>query len=280
MNSRIEAVLNEAVKLSSFEINSVVGAMNYAVLNRALGETIRLLPDAPVEGSGVEGAANYEQAMKKPEIKKVAAPLIGLAERFAEVLTEYGTQPIQTFQGVLDFRLERPVLKSTLEAEYNTRKRRGEEPAGGIRRFVDDNYAIAMRARETLKAKGEIAVWILNQVDGTDEDVGEFIVDLLVQKAEDKLRARWYAQDDRTTSSMLDQNQKDEAEADRELIGAAMVALGMEPPEKPKRGTPEVEVQKAAYQAPPGISKSAALADFFANNEGVDDPKKEDEDKE
>lgn len=280
MNSKIEAIIKEVVGLSSFEVNSVLGAMNYAVLNRALTDTIRLLPDAPAEGSGVEGAANYELALKRPEIKKTAAPLIGMAERFAEALETYGTQPIQTFQGVLDFRLERPVLKSTLEAEYNTRKRRGEEPAGGIRRFVDDNFAIAQRARETLKAKGEIAVWILNQIDGSDEDVGEFVIDLLVQKAEDKLRARWYAQDDRTTSSALDQSQKDEAEADKKLIAAAMVALDMEPPEQPKRGMPEVEVQKAAYEAPRGISKSAALADFFANNEGVDGPKKEDEDKE
>src|SRR4249920_1191558 len=271
-NSRIEAVLNETVKLSSFEVNSVVGAMNYLVLNRALQECMRLLPDAPGEGSGLEGVGNYEQAMKRPEIAKVCAPLLGLAERFAEVLGQYGTQPIQTVEGVLGFRLERPPLRSTFEAEFNTRKKRGEEPAGGVRRFVDDNFAIAMRAQQSLKAKGEIAVFELAKITGTDEDVGEFVVDLLVQKAEDKLRARWYAQDDRTTSSMLDQKQKDEATADKNLIAAAMTELGMEPPVPPKRGTPEVEIQKAAYVAPAGRGRSAELADFFKKNEGVEPP--------
>jgi hypothetical protein len=276
-NSKIEAVLNATVKLTSFEVNSVVGAMNYLVLNRALQECIRLIPDGPGDAPGSEGVGNYEQAMKRPEIQKICAPLLGMADRFAQVLNEYGTQPIQTVEGVLGFRLERAPLRSTFEAEFNARKRRGEEPAGGARRFIDDNFAIAMRAQATLKAKGEIAVFELSKVDGTDEDVGEFVVDLLIQKAEDKLRARWYAQDDRTTSSMLDQNQKDEARADRDLITAAMEELGMEPPVAPKRGTPEIEVQKAAYVAPVGRNRSAELADFFKENEGVDAQKKDEE---
>ena len=275
-NSKIEAILNEVVKLTSFEVNSVVGAMNYLVLNRALQECLRLIPDAPGDAPGLEGVGNYEQAMKRPEIQKVCAPLLGMADRFAEVLGQYGTQPIQTVEGVLNFRLERAPLRSTFEAEYNTRKRRGEEPAGGVRRFVDDNYAIAMRAQQTLKAKGEIAVFELAKIDGTDEDVGAFTIEQLEQKAEDKLKSRWYAQDDRTTSSMLDQDQKDEALADRKLISAAMIALGMQPPVPPKRGEPEVEVQQAAYVAPRDRSRSAALADFFEANEGLN-PKKDEQ---
>ena len=251
MNSKIESIINATVGLSSFEVNSVLGALRYNLLFRALTKTIALLPDLPEEGSGNEPHAQFEKNMRNPEITRAAAPLIGMADRIQEALEEYGTQPPSTFETVLGFALERVPSRAQFQREYEIRKIRGQEPAGGVRRFVDDQMRQAESRRAVLLAKGEAAVTTLNRIDGTDEDIGEDVVDALVIKAEDKLRSRWYAQDDRSTQSTLSDEQQKEAAGSRNLIGAAMDFLSMDAPEVPtSRGVPQVKVEKLEYQHP------------------------------
>lgn len=119
MNSKIESIINATVGLSSFEVNSVLGALRYNLLFRALTKTIALLPDLPEEGSGNEPHAQFEKNMRNPEITRAAAPLIGMADRIQEALEEYGTQPPSTFETVLGFALERVPSRAQLTRVRN-----------------------------------------------------------------------------------------------------------------------------------------------------------------
>ena len=251
MNSKIEQIINEVTQLSSFEVNSVLGALRYNLLFKAITKTIAQLPDAPGEAPGLDPAAQFEKNMMLPEIKEQTAPLLGMAERIQDALHEYGTQPPTTLEKVLELTLNNRPSRAMLQREFETRKARGQEPSGGVRRFVDDKFRQAEQRYATMKAKGEIAIKMLHGIDGVDGHLDEIVIDALIQKAEDKMATRWYAQDDRSTDSMVNLEGQLEAEASRDLIAVAMTKLGFEPPKVPEsRGTPHVEVEKFPYQRP------------------------------
>ena len=247
MNSRIEAILSEVSNLNTYDVGSVLGAVNSLLLRQAIMATINLIPELPEEGSGNDPHANFQLGMRRPEIIKAVAPLLGMAARISEVQAEYSTFPPQTLESVLEFITSHPTTEQTILADYNARRRSGNRPSGTVGEFVERNLKTARQREANIKAKGEAAVQLLNQIEGsesTDDDIGEMLMEQIEAKVYDKLRQRWLSNDDRSTSNTLPQDAKDDAQADRMLVGKAMLALGMEPPLVPsERGRPEVDAQ-------------------------------------
>ena len=65
MNHNIENALNELTKLDSWDIQSVLGGVNYITQQAAINTVVRMLPPQPEEGSGLENFTAWEQAMNE-----------------------------------------------------------------------------------------------------------------------------------------------------------------------------------------------------------------------
>jgi hypothetical protein len=230
MNSHIEKVLGEVTKLDSWDIMSILGGVNYAVQQAAINQVVKLIPEPPEKGSGLENFTRWEQHMRDPQIRKVVNPFVGLSNRVKDVLNEYTDTPPSEYQNVLEFMLQRPPVRATFEAEYNRRKQLGMRPSMPLSVFVDMEYAAAMQRHANLTAKGEAAVLLLQQLDGTDEEVPEWMIDTIDQKVEQKLEQRWNRAELRRTNPKLSKDKRDEAEANQQLIAAVITELGGTPP--------------------------------------------------
>lgn len=243
MNTQIEKMLTEVSKLESWDISSVLGGVNYLLKQTAINAAVRLLPDPPPEGSGIEYFTEWEQKMRNPEIKTRCSPLVGLSQRVEEVLNQYVDREPQTFEGVLKFMTERPPQRATFEADYNNRKRLGMKPAMTMKEFVDMEYKTALDRQQMLVARGEDAIRVLHAVEGTDEEVPEWLYEAIDNKVLQKLEERWKRHDLRATNTRVTQSDRDLATANKKLVAACMEALGGKAPTDP--GTGEEAAEKA-----------------------------------
>jgi len=230
MHSQIEKTLNVVADLDSWDVGAVAGGMNYLLLQSAINTVVRMLPDQPEEGSGLEQFTEWEAKMRNPEIQEKVAPIIGTAERVCDVLEEYSSAPVADFQSVLEFMTSRPPQKSSFEAEYNNRKRMGMKPGMPLKQFVDLEYQVALTRHQNLIAKGEAAVLALQRIVGSDGDLPEWLLEALNAKALQKLEQRWMRAELRRTNPKIGKQDRDLAEANQKLIEAAIVELGGEVP--------------------------------------------------
>lgn len=230
MNSQIEKALNAVTKLESWDIQSVLGGVNYLARQAAINTTVRLMPDIPEEGSGLEGFTAWEQAVKNPQIKEAVSPIVGIAERTTDVLREYTTTPPSEYEDVLAFMLQRPPQRSTFEAEYNNRKRLGMRPNMPMSMFVEAEYATALTRHQHLVARGESAVQLLNGIDGTSDSAPEWLEEQVLQKILQKLDMRWARHEIRRTNPKITKQDRDLAEANQHLIESVIEELGGQKP--------------------------------------------------
>jgi hypothetical protein len=187
MKTEIEKALNEVSKLDSWDITSVLGGVNYIVQQAAINTVVRMIPDPPEEGSGMENFTTWEQAMKDPAIRKAVSPIVGISSRVKDVLNEYTDTKPSEYEDVLEFMLQRPPQRVTFEQEYNNRKKLGMRPAMPMTVFVDMEYQTALARHAQLVAKGEAAVHLLHSVDGSDEEAPEWMYDAISAKVNQKL---------------------------------------------------------------------------------------------
>jgi len=232
MNSYIEKTLNEVAKLDSWDIGSILGGVNYLVRQAAINQTVRMLPDIPEEGSGLEYFADWEKRMKDPEIKERVAPLLGLADRVADVMNEYSTMPISSCEDVLKFMLspERQPKRETYVREYDERKRQGMKPGMTMKEFVEMEYSVQLIRHSNLVAKGEAAVKVIDSIDPSDGDVPEWLYEAINAKVLQKLAQRWQRAELRRTNPRITKQDRDLAGANQALIESVIVDLGGEIP--------------------------------------------------
>jgi hypothetical protein len=226
MNSQLEKALNAIVKLDAWDIQSTIGGVNYLVRQAAINQVVRLIPEPPEEGSGLEGFTKWEQDMKNPDIKKSVSPLVGVAERVTEVLNEYTTLPPSQYEDVLAFMLQRPPQRSTFVAEYDNRKRLGMRPSMPLNTFVDMEYATALGRHQNLVAKGEAAVQLLEAIEGEDGAIPEWLQESIDNKLQQKLAQRWYRAEMRRTNPKITKNDRDIAAANQLMIEGVIEELG------------------------------------------------------
>lgn len=221
MKTELRKAIQAVTQLDSWDITSVLGAVNYAASQAAINAVVKLLPDVP-EGSGIEGYTNWEAEMRKPEIVQAAAPLVGLANEVKEVLNEYTDRTPSEFEDVLDLMRGRVPRRETFEADYNNRKRLGMHPGMPLKVFVDAEMATATARFNAVEAKGEAAVRILNGIDGTSEDIAEWLQESIMQRMLAKLDERWIRGELRRTNPRLSRQDRDLAAANQKLIESVM----------------------------------------------------------
>lgn len=231
MNSGIEKALAEVTKLDSWDILSILGGVNYITQQAAINQVVRKLPEPPEEGSGLENFTAWEQAMRNPEIKQAVAPLVGIADRVKDVLNEYTDSPPTEYEKVLEFMLSRPPQRETFKAEYDNRKKLGMRPSMPMSTFVDMEYQAAMARHAHLVAKGEAAVHLLQNMDGSDGEAPEWMYESIHQKIGQKLEQRWMHAEVRRTNPKISKDKRDEAEANQTMISKVMQELGYKAPD-------------------------------------------------
>lgn len=231
MNHDIQKMLTEITKLDSWDIQSVLGGVNFVVQQAAINKAVSLLPDLPPEGSGIDGYTPWEQKVHEPEIKEACAPIVGIANQVKDVLNEYTAMQPSEYDKVLEWLLQRPPTRAAAEAEYNTRKRLGMRPGMPMPVFVESVHAGALKRFENLKAKGEAAVRFLHGVDGNDADAPEWLYQSIHDKVQVKLAERWLNAEIRRTNPKITQHDRDLAAANQRLIEDVITELGGVPPE-------------------------------------------------
>jgi hypothetical protein len=232
MNSNIEKTLNEVSKLDSWDVGSVLGAVNYLVRQTALNQTVRMLPDLPPPESGMEYFTDWESKMRNPEIKEKVAPLLGVADRVGDVMNEYSTMNISSCEDVLKFMLspDRVPKRETFQREYDDRKKKGMKPGMSINEFVEAEYAVALIRHNNLVAKGEAAVKVIDSIDPSDGDVPEWLHEAIHAKVLQKLAQRWNRAELRRTNPRITKQDRDLAAANQRLIESVILELGGEIP--------------------------------------------------
>lgn len=230
MNTEIEKALTAVSRLDSWDIQSVLGAVNYAAQAAAITTAVRKLPDAPPEASGIDGFTPWEQKMAIPEIAEACAPIVGIVNRVKEVLLEYTDTPPSEYEKVLEFMLTRQPRRETAEAEYNQRKRLGMQPGMPMSVFVDMEMAVAQARYDLVKAKGQTAVQVLHGIDGNDADAPEWLYEQIHTKILQKLEQRWMRAELRRTNPKITKQDRDLAAANQRLIADVIVELGGNPP--------------------------------------------------
>ena len=232
MNSDIEKTLNEVSKLDSWDVGAILGGVNYLVRQAALNQTVRMLPELPEEGSGLEHFTDWEQKMRNPEIREKVAPLLGVADRVASVMNEYSTMDITDCEGVLKFMLDpsRMPKRETFAREYDDRKRKGMKPGMSINEFVEAEYAVALIRHNNHVAKGEAAVKVIDGIDPSDGDVPEWLHEAIHAKVLQKLAQRWNRAELRRTNPRITKQDRDIAGANQALIESVILELGGEVP--------------------------------------------------
>jgi hypothetical protein len=230
MNSQIEKAINEVTKLESWDIQSVLGAVNYLARQTAINTVVRLVPDTPPEGSGLDYFNEYDLKIKSPDIKKAASPIVGIANRMTEILNEHTDTMPSTYEQVLAFMTERPPSRDTFKREYDNRKKLGMRPGIPMAQFVDMEMATAVRRHNDLVAKGEIAINLLNGIEGTDEQAPEWMYEAIHNKILQKLEARWMKAEMRRTNPKIEKKDRDEAEANKRMIEGVITELGGKAP--------------------------------------------------
>lgn len=231
MNSQIDKAINEVTKLDSWDIQSILGGVNYLARQTAINTVVRMIPAPPEEGSGLEGFAKWEQEMKNPEIKKAVTGIVGIAEKMTATLRDFTDLPPSEYEDVLQFMVSRPPLRQVYQAEYDARKRAGMRPAMPMSTFVDMEYAQAMNRHAQIVAKGEAAVHLLHSVDGSDEGAPEWLYESINAKLLQKLEDRWMRAELRRTNTRIKKADRDIAEANQLMIEACIVELGGKKPD-------------------------------------------------
>jgi len=218
MNSQIEKALNAVVKLDAWDIQSILGGVNYITRQAAINTVVRMIPEPPEEGSGLEGFTAWEQHMKDPAIKKAVSPMVGIADRVMDVLNEYTDLPPSQYEDVLAFMVQRPPQRATFVTEYDNRKKLGMRPSMPLSTFVDMEYATALTRHQHLVAKGEAAVHVLHSVEGSEESAPEWLDEAIITKVHQKLEQRWMRAELRRTNPKITKADRDLAEANQLLI--------------------------------------------------------------
>lgn len=230
MNANIEKSLNLITKLDSWDIQSILGGVNFTARMAAINNVVRQLPELPEDASGVEKYTSWEQKMKEPKIREDVAPIIGIVERVTHVLDEYTDQKPSEYEDVLAFMVQRPPRRETFINDYNRRKALGMRPAMPMGTFVDMEMVTALKRHADLEAKGQAAVHLLHQIDGNDATAPEWLYEAIEAKIHQKLHERWMRAEMRRTNPKINKQERDLAEANQTLIKSVILELGGEEP--------------------------------------------------
>jgi hypothetical protein len=226
--------MTEITKLDSWDIAAVLGSWQFVIQRAAINAAIRLIPDLPPEGSGIDAATQYGEDLRRVMNDEPPAELVSLVAMDAELtqaIDNYASvsQDSRGFGDTLTFLRNQLPQQNVFINDYNRRKRSGIKMAISLREFVNGEMQQALRNHQILLAKGQDAVVLLDKIaEGTPTlgDAPEWLEETLTQRAVDKLQQRYGRLEIRRTNPRLSTAQRDEAEASQALIAQCIKSFG------------------------------------------------------
>lgn len=226
MNSQLEKIINEVVKLDSWDILSILSGVNYMARQNAINAVVRKIPDRPGEDATIDVFADYKEKMQMPELTQEVGPFVRVAERVTEVLNEYTDLKPSGYEEVFDYMTQTPPKRSTYQNDYNARKAAGMRPNVPMSVFIDAEMTLALNRFNDTIAKGEDAVRILYSVEGSDDAGPDWFYERINDKVLQKLEDRWIKAEIRRTNLKLNSNDRDLTAANQKLIETVIQELG------------------------------------------------------
>jgi hypothetical protein len=235
MNNNLNVLLNSIKTLNSFDMSSLLWTLNYQASASIINKTVSLIPDAPAEGSGIEGFTQHEYDLRNIDLESVA-PYIALKKELDAICDAHtdGTLPIVA--NTAAFLKGRVPTRLQFINEFNARKLSGAPLRIKMKDFVNVEFAGAMQRYGRFVSKCEQAMDIVeahwDSTGNTVEiDVSDDYVDMLADKLRPKLLERWTKSEIRVTSPRLNDEARIEARQAQLAIEYAMEEFGVAIPE-------------------------------------------------
>jgi hypothetical protein len=230
--SKFAQAMGELTKLESWDIASVLGSWQFVLSRAALNQAIRLIPDLPPEGSGIEAASQYGEDLRKimnGDVPSELEALVAMNIEINEALDNYANVPSRSFEDTYQYLRGQAPKQNTFINDYNMRKRQGIKMNVSLRDFVNGEMQQALRNYQVLLAKGQDAVALLDKIAESGPSLGdgpEWLEETLFQRAVAKLQERYTRLEIRRTNPRVNTAQRDEAAASQVLIAKTIGYFG------------------------------------------------------
>jgi hypothetical protein len=225
--------LTEITKLESWDIASVLGSWKFVIDSAALNAAIRLMPNLPPEGSGIDAATQYNEDLRKVmnESHPEVASLVAMSLEVQACLDNHADVPPRSFEDTLSFLKDQAPTQQRFVQDYNRRKTAGIQMGISLREFVNSEMQVALRNHQNLLAKGSDAIVLLDKIAENQPqitDIPEWLEENLHQRAVAKMKDRHMRLELRRTNPRLNSEQRDEALASQMLIEKTIGYFGGE----------------------------------------------------
>lgn len=245
--------------LDTYTQRSVIGSWAFFVNSQCINQAVRILPDMPDEGDGIDGYTPWEGAIRTAQVKmtndeeeggdftNVLPAWVAMQRHISYMMTETGGDP-SGVEDTYEFLTSRAPTRDRFEADFAMRVKMGMRPGITRKEFVNAEYARAMDQHHKLVAKGEHAVQLIDrltlatgtQVERGFDDLPDWVAETLNQKFVQKLKDRWTRLEMTRTNPRVNTSNRDAAEGDQLLIVEALKAFD-EVPHEPLEDDDEQE---------------------------------------
>lgn len=268
--NELNKITAQLADLDVYTQRSVIGSWAFFVNSQCINQGVRILPDVPEEGEGIEGYTAWEGAIRTAERKLVDGERNGgdfapqlpawvALQRFISFMMVESGGEASTIQSTFDYLSERSPTRQRFENEFAMRVKMGMRPGITRKEFVDSEYARAMDQHVKLMAKGEHAVQMLDRmvlatgakVERGFDDLPDWVAETLQQKLVQKLKDRWTRLEITRTNPRVNAANRDAAEGDQFLIVEVLKAYGEVPHEPVVHEEDELELELEAAAATP-----------------------------
>lgn len=250
MNAQLDRLLQNIKPLDMWTIASVLGSWNYSINASAINASMRLLPQMPAEGAGIDACSEYNAAMRSINTETLE-PLVSLHKLIHAIYIDnvVGDRDLGDFAETARFiRGLAPRTATQYMAAYKAMQRAGAAPRITARQYVESEMVREQRQRAEYAARSDDAVALLESVEDADmaHVVEEQLVDTLETKMIEKLQSRWHQLELTRTNLRAQLEVRNEAEANQLFIETALAELGAS---IPVFDADAVAADNAAYEA-------------------------------
>lgn len=250
MNTQLDKMLQTVKTLDMWTIASVLGSWNYSINASAINAAMRLLPQMPPEGGGIDACSEYNAAMRSIDTSSIE-PLVSLHKLVHAIYNDnvVGDRDLGDFAETARFiRSLPPRTPTQYMASYKAMQRAGAAPRMTARQYVESEVLREQRQRAEYAARSDDAVALLDSIEDTDTAhvVDEMVIDNMETKMIDKLQSRWHQLELTRINMRATIEVRREAETNQLFIETALAELGAQ---IPAFDVDAVEADNAAYEA-------------------------------
>ena len=235
MNHELNTMLNSIKTLNSFDMSSLLWTLNYQASASIINKTVSLIPDAPAEGSGIDGFTQHEHDLRHIDLESVA-PFIALKKELDAICDAHTDGTLPVVGNTAAFLRGRVPTRMQFINEFNARKLSGVPVRIKMKDFVNSEFSAAMQRYSRFVSKCEQAMDIIEAYwestgNTVEIDVSDDYVEMLADKLRPKLLERWNKAEIRCTSPRLNDEARIEARQSQMALENVMDDFGVAIPE-------------------------------------------------